>query len=165
MKQVGIRGAVRGKVAKTTIPNTSAPCPRDKVNRVFRAPASNLLWVSDFTYVSTTARQCIAKQCHERGGGSHGPPKRTLLSMLWSRPSTIDGPSRKVDWFTIRTASVFLPVWRRRPDPHSDGPLSSLVLQGTWLWCDPHSDRLCVFPRNRRPPSWSCSEDFLAEPL
>lgn len=102
MKQVGIRGAVRGKVAKTTIPDTSAPCPRDKVNRVFRAPAPNLLWVSDFTYVSTTARQCIAKQCHERGGralsmwpsssthsliassggGSHGPPKRTLFSPI-----------------------------------------------------------------------------------
>ena len=53
MKQIGIRGAVRGKVIKTTIPDTSAPCPRDKVNRVFRAPAPNLLRVSDFTYVST----------------------------------------------------------------------------------------------------------------
>ncbi len=53
MKQIGIRGAVRGKAVKTTIPDTSAPCPRDKVNRQFRAPAPNLLWVSDFTYVST----------------------------------------------------------------------------------------------------------------
>lgn len=26
---------------------------RDKVNRVFRVPAPNLLWVSDFTYVPT----------------------------------------------------------------------------------------------------------------
>jgi putative transposase len=53
MKQIGIRGAVRGKVVKTTVPDTSAPCPRDKVNRVFRVPAPNLLWVSDFTYMST----------------------------------------------------------------------------------------------------------------
>ncbi|MCE8430613.1 IS3 family transposase [Rhodovulum sulfidophilum] len=53
MKQIGIRGAVRGKALKTTIPETSAPRPRDKVNRVFRAPAPNLLWVCDFTYVST----------------------------------------------------------------------------------------------------------------
>jgi hypothetical protein len=53
MKQIGIRGAVRGKVVKTTVPDTSAPCPRDKVNRVFRAPAPNLLWVSDFTSLST----------------------------------------------------------------------------------------------------------------
>jgi putative transposase len=53
MKQLGIRGAVRGKVVKTTVPDTSVPCPRDKVNRKFRAPAPNMLWVSDFTYVST----------------------------------------------------------------------------------------------------------------
>lgn len=53
MKQIGIRGAVRGKVIKTTVPDTSVSCPRDKVNRQFRAPAPNLLWVSDFTYVST----------------------------------------------------------------------------------------------------------------
>lgn len=53
MRQIGMRGAVRGNVVKTTVPDTSAPCPRDKVNRVFRAPAPNLLWVSDFTYVST----------------------------------------------------------------------------------------------------------------
>ena len=44
---------MRGKVVKTTALDTSVPCPRDKVNRVFRAPARNLLWVSDFTYVST----------------------------------------------------------------------------------------------------------------
>ena len=52
MKQIGIRGAVRGKV-NTTVSDTSVPCPRDKVNRIFRAPAPNLPWVSDFTYVST----------------------------------------------------------------------------------------------------------------
>lgn len=39
LKQIGVRGAARGKVAKTTVPDTSAPRPHDKVNRVFRAPA------------------------------------------------------------------------------------------------------------------------------
>ncbi len=53
MKQIAICGAVRGKAVKTTVPDTSVPCPRDKVNRQFRASAPNLLWVSDFTYVST----------------------------------------------------------------------------------------------------------------
>ena len=53
MKQIGLRGAVRGKVMKTTHSDTSAPCPQDKVNRQFRAPAPNMLWVSDFTYMST----------------------------------------------------------------------------------------------------------------
>ena len=48
-----LRGIFRGKAMKTTMPDTSVPCPRDKVNRKFRAPAPNMLWVSDFTYVST----------------------------------------------------------------------------------------------------------------
>ena len=53
MTGMGLRGVVRGKAVKTTIPDVSVPCPRDKVNRKFRAPAPNMLWVSDFTYVST----------------------------------------------------------------------------------------------------------------
>ena len=53
MAGMGLRGIVRGKAMKTTIPDTLAPCPRDKVNRQFRASAPNMLWVSDFTYVPT----------------------------------------------------------------------------------------------------------------
>jgi putative transposase len=53
MVQMGLRGVIRGKVVKTTTSNTAAPCPRDHVNRQFKAAAPNRLWVSDFTYVST----------------------------------------------------------------------------------------------------------------
>lgn len=53
INQIGTRSAVRGKVFKTNVPDTSAPCPRHKVNRIFRAPEPNLLWVSDFTHMST----------------------------------------------------------------------------------------------------------------
>jgi putative transposase len=52
MRQMGLRGAVRGKKAKTTIADKAAPCPADKVNRKFEAPHPNALWVSDFTYVA-----------------------------------------------------------------------------------------------------------------
>jgi transposase InsO family protein len=55
MSAMGLEGAVRGKPVRTTVSDSSAPCPRDKVNRQFRAPAPNVLWVSDFTYVSTWA--------------------------------------------------------------------------------------------------------------
>ena len=41
---MGSVGLLRGKVVKTTVPDTSAPCPLDKVNRVFQVPAPNLLW-------------------------------------------------------------------------------------------------------------------------
>lgn len=53
MRQLGIQGVIRGKAQKTTRPDKALTCPRDKVNRQFRAPAPNMLWVSDFTYVST----------------------------------------------------------------------------------------------------------------
>jgi putative transposase len=53
MKQMGLAGAVRGKTVKTTHSDRAAPCPLDRVNRQFQAPAPNTLWVSDFTYVAT----------------------------------------------------------------------------------------------------------------
>ena len=53
MRNLGIRGVVRGKKVITTQPDTSQPCPDDKVNRVFKADRPNKLWVSDFTYVPT----------------------------------------------------------------------------------------------------------------
>ena len=55
MAAMGLAGAVRGKAVKTTVSNRAAFCPDDHVKRQFRACAPNLLWVSDFTYVSTWA--------------------------------------------------------------------------------------------------------------
>ena len=53
MRSVGLHGVIRGKPMRTTVADKAAPCPLDHVNRVFRAPAPNMLWLSDFTYVST----------------------------------------------------------------------------------------------------------------
>ncbi|OYW99905.1 MAG: IS3 family transposase, partial [Bosea sp. 32-68-6] len=55
MQSMGLAGVIRGKSVRTTISDKSAPCPLDRVNRVFHAPAPNRLWLSDFTYVSTWA--------------------------------------------------------------------------------------------------------------
>lgn len=53
MRMMGLQGIIRGKPVKTTVPDKAAPCPLDRVNRQFRAPAPNMLWLSDFTYVAT----------------------------------------------------------------------------------------------------------------
>jgi len=55
MRQMGLRGVIRGKPLRTTISDKAAPCPRDHVNRQFHAPAPDRLWLSDFTYVATWA--------------------------------------------------------------------------------------------------------------
>jgi transposase InsO family protein len=53
MRAMGLRGAVRGKAARTTVPDPVQPCPRDKVNRQLQAPAPDRLWVGDTTHVAT----------------------------------------------------------------------------------------------------------------
>ena len=53
MKAMGLQGIIRGKRVTTTVSDPAAPCPLDRVNRQFKAPAPNRLWVSDFTYVAT----------------------------------------------------------------------------------------------------------------
>ena len=55
MKTMGLQGVIRGKPVRTTVSDKAVPCPLDRVNRQFHAPAPNRLWVSDFTYVSTWA--------------------------------------------------------------------------------------------------------------
>lgn len=53
MRAMSLAGAIRGKSVRTTVADKAAPCPADHVNRQFRAPRPDVLWLSDFTYVST----------------------------------------------------------------------------------------------------------------
>ncbi|OMP69491.1 helix-turn-helix protein [Rhizobium sp. SJZ105] len=50
MRSMRLQGIIRGKPIRTTFSDKSAPNPLDRVNRHFKAPAPNRLWVSDFTY-------------------------------------------------------------------------------------------------------------------
>jgi len=53
MRELELSGAVRGKPRRTTMPDETAERPADLVERDFRAPAPNRLWVADLTYVRT----------------------------------------------------------------------------------------------------------------
>ena len=58
MRDLGLRGAVRGRPKRTTVADTAASRPRDLVGRRFSAPAPNRLWVADLTYVRTWSGFC-----------------------------------------------------------------------------------------------------------
>ena len=53
MRELGLSGVVCGKVRRTTVPDEHAARPADLVDRDFRAPVPNRLWVADLTYVRT----------------------------------------------------------------------------------------------------------------
>jgi transposase InsO family protein len=53
MGELGLRGVVRGRRVRTTVPDPVAERLRDLVQRNFQATRPNQLWVSDLTYVVT----------------------------------------------------------------------------------------------------------------
>lgn len=58
MGELGLAGAVRGKVKRTTISDPRIAKPLDLVDRNFAPLAPDRLWVADFTYVSTWSGWC-----------------------------------------------------------------------------------------------------------
>ena len=53
MQDLGLRGVVRGRKVKTTVPDELLDRPLDRVNRQFNVVRPNALWVADLTYVAT----------------------------------------------------------------------------------------------------------------
>jgi putative transposase len=53
MRELGLRGVVRGKRVRTTVADAAGDRPADLVARRFRADAPDRLWVADLTYVKT----------------------------------------------------------------------------------------------------------------
>ena len=53
MRDLGLRGVVRGRKVKTTVADELLDRPPDRVNRQFNVARPNALWVADLTYVAT----------------------------------------------------------------------------------------------------------------
>jgi transposase InsO family protein len=68
MRQMGLRGAIRGKAfTTTTIPDESLARPEDLVKRDFTATAPNVLWVTDLERHEAPLNRVVMK-------GHHGGP-------------------------------------------------------------------------------------------
>ncbi len=110
MRAMGLQGIIRGKPIRTTISDKTGPCPLDRVNRHFFAPAPNMLWLSDFTYVATwqgfvyVAFVIDAFARRIVGCEQAGLPMRASFSMPSTRHCMIGGPSIVAGWFIIPTA-------------------------------------------------------------
>jgi transposase InsO family protein len=112
MRQMGLQGIVRGKSVRTTISDKAAPCPLDRVNREFWAPAPNRLWVSDFTYVAIWAGvACVApRHCHSDQWRSNG--------------SIIDAYARRiVGWRVSRSIEAGFVLDALEQAPHARQPM------------------------------------------
>lgn len=95
MKDIGIEGVICGKKPKTPIPDKALPCPLDRVNRPFNAPAPNVLWVSDFIDVST--RQGFAYVAFVIDGFA-----RRIVG--WRASRTASAPQHRTNSLSIPTA-------------------------------------------------------------
>ena len=69
MKRMGLAGAVRGRTVKTTQSDRSARCPLDRLNRQFRAPASECPVGVGFHLRRHLAGLCL---CRPSGGAATG---------------------------------------------------------------------------------------------
>jgi putative transposase len=58
MRNEGLKGVVRGKRVRTTVPGDRAARPADLVHRDFSATRPNELWVADLTYIATWSGMC-----------------------------------------------------------------------------------------------------------
>ena len=146
MKRLDIHGVIRGKAKRTTVQDKSLPCPKDKVNRKFRAPAPNMLWVSDFTYVSTWQGFVYVAFIIDTfadkivGWRVSSSPKRISCWMRWNRRCMIAAPFTKAASSTIRTvAGNICPfaILRDWPWQGLSPQSAALVIPMTMLWPKP----------------------------
>jgi putative transposase len=118
MRAMGLAGVVRGKKVRTTVPNPAAACPLDRVNRNFKTPRPNALWVSDFTYVATWAgfvyvafvidayaRRIVGWRV-SRSARADFVLDALEQALHWSKPFISAGPSPAAGSSVIRTEDL-----------------------------------------------------------
>jgi putative transposase len=97
MRSMGLQGVIRGKPVKPTM-RQDRTVPMDHVNRQFRAPQANALWVSDLTYVATSTGFvyiAVVINAYARrivGWRASGSRVQASFSMRWNGLFMTGGP-------------------------------------------------------------------------
>lgn len=76
MRAMGLHGVIIGKPVRTTVSDKAEPCPLDRVNRQFEAPAPNRLWVSD------ARRRQVGLTPFAPAGAANGSVKRSRVAAV-----------------------------------------------------------------------------------
>ena len=106
MAKNGLKGALRGKKRRTTIPDGQSTRAPDLVDRDFKASAPNRLWVRDFTYVRRgpggicRVRDRRVLATHRGLEGRHHDEEQLVLDtleMACGPATTTDSPSQGPD--------------------------------------------------------------------
>ena len=99
LRELGLRGAVRGATVRTTLPDGAAGRPADLVERAFCADAPDRLWVADLTYIRTWsgwiyAAFVIDVFSRRIVGWQLAPHLRTSLALDALEMANMDPPTR-----------------------------------------------------------------------
>ena len=126
MRNMGLRGAIRGKPLRTTISDKAAPCPLDHVNRQFHSFGrigfgsrfSDVSAWAGFVYVAFVIGASPGRSSAGERAGRRTP---TSFSTPWSRRSMTEGQP-------AAPASSIIAIVRDNRQfpggliPHCDGP-------------------------------------------
>jgi putative transposase len=134
MRAMGLRGIVRGKAIRTTVSDKAVPCPLDRVNRDFKAPRPNALWVADFTYVATWSGFVHVAFVVD-AIGLRPIPRRDV--------SSADRARRIVGWRVSRSATAGFVLDALEQALHARRPVKGGLVH--------HSDRGVQYVSNRYP--------------
>ncbi len=93
MRKAGLRGVQRGKPVFTTITDPAAALPADLVNRQFKAPMPNRLWVADITFVRTWQGFCYTAFVTDAATGAPTPRRARVCRPRTGWPRTQKYPT------------------------------------------------------------------------
>jgi Integrase core domain len=155
MRELGLKGAVRGKTRRTTTPDPKAQRPADLVGRDFTAGRPDQLWVADLTYVRTWSGFCYAAFVIDACsrlivGWQLAGHLRTDLALdalemaIWRRDRRLDGLVHHFDQAASTWPSATPTGW---PTPARPARSARVGIPTTTPWPRP--------PSGCTRPSWS----------